>query len=88
MTYKIEFSDEAFKEFGKLDKYTQKLIDAWIRKYLESNENPRSIGKPLVGNKSGKWRYRIGDFRLFCLIKDDQLIILMLRIGQRRDVDK
>lgn len=37
MAYKIEFSDEAFKEFGKLDAYTQKLIDAWIRKHLENN---------------------------------------------------
>ena len=88
MAYKIEFSDEAFKEFGKLDKYTQKLIDAWIRKHLERNENPRSIGKPLVGNKSGQWRYRIGDFRLLCLIKDDCLIILVIKIGHRRDVYK
>lgn len=88
MIYKIEFSDEAFKEFGKLDKYTQKLIDAWIRKHLETNENPRSIGKPLVGSKSGQWRYRVGDFRLLCLIQDDRLIILVIKIGHRRDVYK
>ena len=88
MAYKIEFSDEAFKEFGKLDKYTQKLIYAWIKKHLESNENPRSIGKSLIGNKSGQWRYRIGDFRLLCLIKDDRLIILVIKIGHRRDVYK
>lgn len=88
MAYKIEFSDEAFKEFGKLDKYTQKLIDAWIRKHLESNENPRSIGKALVGNRSGQWRYRIGDFRLLYLIKDDRLIILVIKIGHPRDVYK
>ena len=88
MIYKIEFSDEAVKEFGKLDKYTQKLIDAWIRKHLETNENPRSIGKPLIGNKSGPWRYRVGDFRLLWLIQDDRLIILVIKIGHRRDVYK
>ena len=88
MIYKIEFSNEAFKEFGKLDKYTQKLIDAWIRQHVETNENPRSIGKPLVGNKSGPWRYRVGDFRLLCLIQDDRLIILVIKIGHRRDVYK
>ena len=88
MTYKIEFSDEAFKEFGKIDKYTQKLIDAWIRKHLESNENPRFIGKPLVENKSGQRRYRIGDFRLLCLTKDDWRIILVIKIGHWRDVYK
>ena len=88
MAYKIEFSDETFKEFGKLDKYTQKLVDAWIRKHLESNENPRSIGKALVGNRSGQWRYRIGDFRLLYLIKDDRHIILVIKIGHPRDVYK
>lgn len=88
MAYKIEFSDEAFKEFSKLDKYTQKLIDAWIRKHLETNDNPRSIGKPLTGNKAGLWRYRIGDFRLLCLIRGDRLIILVMKIGRPCDVYK
>ena len=88
MAYKIEFSDEAFKEFGKLDAYTQKLIDAWIRKHLENNDNPRSTGKGLVGDKSGQWRYRIGDYCLLCLIKDDRLIILAIKIGHQREVYK
>ncbi len=88
MTYKIEFSDEAFKEFGKLDKYIQKLIDAWIRKNLESSENPRSIGKPLAGNKSSQWHYRIDDFRMLCLIEDDRLIILAIKVGHRRNDSK
>ncbi len=88
MIYKIEFSEAAFKEFGKLDKYSQKLVNAWISKHLETNENARSIGKPLVGNKAGQWRYRIGDFRLLCLIQDDRLIILVIKIGHRRDVYK
>ncbi len=86
MTYKIEFSDEAFKEFGKLDKYIQKLIDAWIRKHLESSENPRSIGKPLAENKSSQWHYRIGDFRFLCLIEDDRLIISTIKIGHRETI--
>jgi mRNA interferase RelE/StbE len=83
MIYKVEFSERAFKEFGKLDRYTQKLIYAWIKKHLVHNENPRSLGKPLVGNKSGQWRYRIGDYRLLCLIEDDKLIILVLGVGHR-----
>ena len=86
MAYKIEFSDEAFKEFGKLDAYTQKLIDAWIRKHLENNDNPRSTGKGLVGDKSGQWRYRIGDYRLLCLIKDDRLIILAINWPSKRSL--
>ena len=86
--YKISFSKEAFNQFGKLDKYTQKLINAWIAKHLENNDDPRSLGKPLVANKSGQWRYLIGDYRLLCLIKDVELIILVIKIGHRRDVHK
>lgn len=88
MIYKIEFSDIAFKECGKLDKYTQKLINAWIKKHIEFSENPRIIGKPLAGTKSGLWRYRVGDYRLLCLIKDDTLVILIIKIGHRRDIHK
>lgn len=88
MAYKISFSDEAFKQFNKLDKYTQKLINSWIEKHLEFNDNPQSLGKPLVGNKSGQWRYRVGDLRLLCLIKDKELIIIIIKIGHRKDVYK
>jgi len=86
--YAIFFSDEAFKEFGKLDKYTQKLINAWISKHLESADDPRSLGKPSTANRAGQWRYRIGDYRLLCLIKDNELIILVIKVGHRRDVYK
>lgn len=88
MIYKIEFSERAFKEFGKLDRYTQKFIYFWIKKHLVNNENPRSIGKSLVGNKSGQWRYRIGDYRLLCLIEDDKLIVLVLSVGHRSKIYK
>lgn len=88
MIYKVEFSDKAFKEFGKLDIYTQKFFYAWIQKRLVNNENPRSIGKGIARNKSGQWRYRIGDYRLLCLIEDDKLIILVLSLGYRSNVYK
>lgn len=86
--YAIVFSDEAFKAFGKLDKYTQKILNAWIAKHLESTDDPRSLGKPLTANRAGQWRYRIGDYRLLCLIKDNELIILVIKVGHRRDVYK
>lgn len=87
-TFKIVFSDEAFETFGKLDKYTQKLIDAWIQKHLENCSNPRAIGKLLIGDKNGQRRYRIGDYRLLCIIKDNELIILVIKVGHRREVCK
>jgi mRNA interferase RelE/StbE len=86
MTYQITFSKEAINEFGKLDHYTQVIINAWISKHLENCENPRAFGKPLIAGHSGQWRYRIGDYRLLCLIKDCELIVLVIKVGHRRDV--
>lgn len=86
MKYRIETTPKFDREFKKLDKYTMKMIKAWISKNLVDCENPRSFGKGLTSNRSGQWRYRIGDYRLICKINDNELIILALSIGHRRDV--
>lgn len=86
--YRVEYTEKAVKNLRKLDKHTRKLIVAWIDKNLENCENPRAHGKGLVENKSGKWRYRIGDYRLICEIKENEIIILVLEIGHRRDIYK
>ncbi|HZD49724.1 MAG TPA: type II toxin-antitoxin system RelE/ParE family toxin [Silvibacterium sp.] len=88
MAWRIEFSVGADKTLGKLDVQ----IGRRIRKFLDrvaSQENPRSIGDALQGSKLGElWRYRVGDYRLICSLEDDQLIVLVLRIGHRREVYK
>ena len=84
--YKVEYTIRAIKQLKKLDKYTRNLIYAWIDKNLVDCENPRIHGKGLVENKSGQWRYRIGDYRLICEIKDKGIIILVLEVGHRRDM--
>ncbi len=84
--YDVELSERFKKEFRKLDKYTQKIIRAWINKNLVDCTDPRQHGKGLTANRSGQWRYRIGDYRLICEIKENELIILALTVGHRRDV--
>lgn len=86
MKYNVELSDRFKREFKKLDKYTQKIIRSWIDKNLVGTENPRQHGKGLTANRSGQWRYRIGDYRLICQIEDSELIILALSVGHRREV--
>ncbi len=86
MKYSVETTSRFDKEFKKLDKFTMKLIKAWIEKNLVNCENPRAFGKGLTANRRGQWRYRIGDYRLICEIEDDKLVILALSIGHRRDV--
>jgi mRNA interferase RelE/StbE len=86
MKYSVETTSRFDKEFKKLDRYTQLMIKSWITKNLIDCENPRIHGKALVANRKGQWRYRIGDYRLICLIEDYRLIITALNIGHRRDV--
>lgn len=83
MTYSVETTERFDKEFKKLDKYTQRMIKGWIDKHLVDCQNPRAFGKGLTANRSGQWRYRIGDYRLICNIQDDKLVILALSVGHR-----
>lgn len=84
--YRIELSERFKKEFRKLDKYTQKIIRGWIDKNLVETQNPRIHGKELTANRNGQWRYRIGDYRLICIIDDKKLVILALTVGHRRNI--
>lgn len=86
MSYTIRTTPRFDKSFKKLDRYTQRIIKSWIEKNLLNCENPRAHGKSLTANRSGQWRYRIGDYRLICHIDDEELIILALNVGHRRTV--
>ena len=86
MSYNVVLTDKAKKQLKKLDKPTSALIISWLRKNIEGCDNPRQHGKALVANHSGKWRYRIGDYRLICAIDDGKVIILVLEIGHRKEV--
>lgn len=88
MMYRVETSSRFDREFRKLDKYTQRMIKAWITKNLIGCEDPRVHGKGLTANRSSQWRYRIGEYRLICQIEDEQLVILALSVGHRRDIYK
>lgn len=86
MTYHVEFTREALKALKKLDPHTALFITAWIRKNLEGCADPRLHGKGLMANRSGQWRYRVGDYRLIAEIQDGKVVILILTIGRRRDI--
>ena len=86
MKYRIVFTDKAKKQLKKLDKYTASLIIGWLEKNVEGCENPRLHGKGLIENRAGQWRYCIGDYRVICEIKDDEIIVLILDVGHRRNI--
>ena len=86
MRYRVETTPRFDREFKKLDRYTQRMVKAWITKHLTNCEDPRATGKGLTSNLSGRWRYRIGDYRMICEIQDDRLVILALTVGHRSDI--
>ena len=88
MSYEVRTTDHFDNHFKKLDRYTQKILSSWIKKNLVGCENPRLKGKPLIGNKKSLWRYRIGDYRIFCEIDDGELVIFAMEVGHRRDIYK
>ena len=75
--YNVEYSKQSIKDLKKLDKYTQRMLLAWIEKNLIGCENPRAFGKGLTANRAGQWRDRV---------QDEQLVILTLTIGHRREI--
>ena len=86
MKFRIVFTERSKKQLKKLDKYIASLIIGWLEKNIEGCENPRIHGKVLVENKSGQWRYRIGDYRVICEIQDAEIIVLVLEVGHRREI--
>lgn len=86
MTFKIFTTTKFDKAFKKLDRQTQKIIKSWIDKNLIACENPRLHGKPLTANKKGFWRYRVGDYRILADIQDNNLILVFVDVGHRKEI--
>lgn len=84
MGYKVIYSPESVKNIGRLDKPLQKRIIAFVDK-IEASDNPRFSGKALKGNDK-EWRYRVGDYRMICEIRDKELIVWAVRVGHRGEV--
>ena len=88
MRYKVVFSKTVLKQLKKMDKYSKLLLINWFENNLDGCDDPRVHGKALSANRSGQWRYRIGDYRLICEIEDNKLVIFALSVGHRKDVYK
>ena len=87
MAWQIELADTARKSLAKLDKPVALRIRAFLRERLAELEDPRSIGDALKGSSLGEfWKYRVGDYRIVAQIEDQVMRILVVKIGNRREV--
>lgn len=87
MAWRIEFDDKAKKELAALDKAIAKRITSFLRERIARLDDPRSVGEALKGSRMGAfWKYRVGDYRIIASIEDGALRILVVRIGNRKQV--
>ena len=86
--WQVKLKGSAAKSLKSLDTGTKQRIERFIGQLIET-DNPRLHGKALQGKRyAGLWRYRIGDYRLICRIEKERFVILVLRVGHRRDIYK
>jgi len=88
MAWKIDFDPAALKELEKLYKPVERRILRFLHERLGKLDDPRKIGARLQGTLNRFWKYRVGDYRLICSLEHDRLVVLVLRIGHRREVYK
>ena len=86
MGWIIKFNSFSEKQLKKLDRNTQKNILNFLEDKIKSSSNPKYIGHSLTGKLSGLWRYRVGDHRIICEIKNNELAILVIGMGHRKDI--
>jgi mRNA interferase RelE/StbE len=82
----IVYTDTARRQLHKLDKNSARRILEYMEEKIASLESVRSIGKPLRGVLGDLWRYRVGDYRIVCELHDKELRVLVVRVGNRKNV--
>jgi mRNA interferase RelE/StbE len=87
LAWTIEYAETVRKQLRKLDKQIARRILDFMDERISGGRNPRDTGKALTGNLLGAfWRYRTGDFRIICDIQDAKLCVLVVQIGNRREI--
>jgi mRNA interferase RelE/StbE len=86
LAWTIDYTASALGQLRKLDRPTARRIVDYMDERIAGMSNPRSAGKALTGPLGGLWRYRVGDFRVICEIQDGALRVLVVPLGNRREV--
>ena len=86
MAWNIEIKPSADKALDKLDPQAAKRILGFLHTRVAPLDNPRAIGEALSGSLGDYWKYRVGDYRIICDIQDNIITVLVLAIGDRKQV--
>jgi len=86
LAWQITFEESARKELLALGRTAQTEIVQYLRNRIATDQDPRRFGDPLRKELAGLWKYRIGNYRVICDIKDEEVSVLIIRIGHRSKV--
>lgn len=87
MAWNVELSSQAQKNLAQLDPPIARRILSFLYERVVPLDDPRSLGESLKGSRLGEfWKYRVGDYRIISHIEDGALRILVVKIGNRREV--
>jgi mRNA interferase RelE/StbE len=86
LRWTIAFDRRALRDLQPLDRAVQRRILAYLEERVASAASPRDLGEALSSPFAGLWRYRVGDYRVICRLEDERLVVLVVRIGHRREV--
>jgi len=84
--WRIELDAKADKELGRIGSKDRQRILKFLSQRLARLDNPRAIGEALTGPLSDFWKYGVGDYRIIASIRDSEIVILIVRIGNRREI--
>lgn len=82
----IEFDAKVDKEMARLAPKDRQRILRFLKERVAPLDNPRNLGEALAGPLSGYWKYRVGDYRVIARFENRAMVILVVRIGNRRQV--
>ncbi|ESW87747.1 translation repressor RelE [Mesorhizobium sp. LSJC268A00] len=86
MTWRVEFTPRAEKDIERLSTKDQRRILEFLNQRVSAHPNPRALAKRLTGTKEEAWRFRVGDHRIITQFQDSRLVVLVVEVGNRREV--
>jgi mRNA interferase RelE/StbE len=84
MPWQVALKPRAKRQLAKLDRPVQQRLLEFMER-LAGRDDPRELGRALQGPHQ-LYKYRVGDYRLIAQLQDQALMVLVVKIGHRREV--
>lgn len=86
--WKLRWSASALKDMREIDKKVAKIIALKVEGELNGSENPLEKLSSLKYAKKGQYKYRVGQYRIICILVDAEIVVEVIQVGHRRNIYK